>query len=72
MFCTYNEERLANYSKQDFLRWNGQTLFKQGGPFNTKTGIHRGPVSRYKLFIEITRYEICRVSKKSLQLGKSR
>ena len=39
-------------------KWNGKTLFKQGGPFSTKAGIHRGPVSRYKLFIEITRYNI--------------
>ena len=35
-----------------------KTLFKQGGPFSTKAGIHRGPVSRYKLFIEITKYNI--------------
>ena len=33
---------------------NGKTLFKQGGPFSTKAGIHRGPVSRYRLFIGIT------------------
>ena len=37
---------------------NGKTLFKQGSPFSTKAGIHRGPVSRYKLFIEITKYNI--------------
>ena len=36
------------------MEWNGKTLFKQGGPFSTKAGIHRGPVSRYKLFIGIT------------------
>ena len=40
------------------MEWNGKTLFKQGGPFSTKAGIHRGPVSRYKLYIEITRYNI--------------
>ena len=26
-----------------------KTLFKQGGPFSTKAGIHGGPVSRYIL-----------------------
>jgi hypothetical protein len=45
-------EQVSNLS---YGKWkNGKTLFKQGGPFSTKAGIHRGPVSRYRLFIGIT------------------
>ena len=40
------------------LEWNGKTLFKQGSRLSTKAGIHWGPVSRYKLFIEITKLYI--------------
>ena len=32
-----------------------KTLFKQGGPFSTKAGIHRGPVSRYILYRHINK-----------------
>ena len=35
-----------------------KTLFKQGGPFSTKAGIHRGPVSRYILYKKLQKYNM--------------
>ena len=35
-----------------------KTLFKQGGPFSTKAGIHSGPVSRYILYKKLQKYNM--------------
>ena len=41
------------------MEWKMEkTLFKQGGPFSTKAGIHRGPVSRYILYKKLQKYNM--------------